>query len=62
MEVSTSDSQSSIVFEASSQEPSNGGILFTARRSSGDLYGPGNQSRGAQGIGRGVTVQTMKIL
>lgn len=48
MEVSTSDSQSSIVFEASSQEPSNGGILFTARRSSGDLYGPGNQSRGAQ--------------
>ena len=44
MEVST-DSQNSIVFEGSSQEPSNSGIVFTARRSSIDSVGTGNQGR-----------------
>ena len=48
MEVST-DSQSSIVFEGSSQEPSNSGIVFTAHISSGDSVGTGNQRHGAQG-------------
>ena len=48
MEVST-DSQSSIVFEGSSQDPSTSGIVFAARRLSVDSVGTGNQQRGAQG-------------
>lgn len=51
VEVST-DSQSSIVFEGSSQEPSNSGIMFTARRSSGDSVGIGNQPFLTQAEGR----------
>ncbi|XP_020600739.1 eukaryotic translation initiation factor 2-alpha kinase 1-like [Orbicella faveolata] len=54
MEVSQ-DSQS-IVFESSSQDPSNSGILFAARRSSCESVGTGSQAegkqRGAQGEGR----------
>ena len=53
MEVSGSDSQSSIVFEGSSQDISNGGILFTAHRSSSDSFGTGTKPRGAQGTDRG---------
>ena len=49
MEVST-DSQSSIVFEGSSQDPSNSGIVFSARRSSIDSVGTGSQQRSAQGM------------
>jgi len=53
MEVSQ-DSQS-IVFESSSQDPSNSGILFAARRSSCESVGTGSQAegkqRGAQGTG-----------
>ena len=53
MEVSQ-DSQNSIAFESSSQDPSNSGIVFSACRSSGDSLGTGNQAegkqRGAQGI------------
>ena len=50
MEVST-DSQSSIVFEGSSQDPSNSGIVFSARRSSIDSIGmSGSQQRSSQGM------------
>ena len=49
MEVST-DSQSSIVFEGSSQDPSNSGIVFSARRSSIDSVGTGSQQRSSQGM------------
>ena len=49
MEVST-DSQSSIVFEGSSQDPSNSGIVFSARRSSIDSSGTGSQQRSSQGM------------
>ena len=49
MEVST-DSQSGIVFEGSSQDPSNSGIVFSARRSSIDSVGTGSQQRSSQGM------------
>lgn len=51
MEVST-DSQSSIVFEGSSQDPSTSGIVFAAGRLSVDSVGTGNQQRGAQAESR----------
>lgn len=51
MEVST-DSQSSIVFEGSSQDLSNSGIVFSARRSSIDSIGIGSQQRSSQAESR----------
>lgn len=58
MEVSQ-DSQSSIVFESSSQDPSNSGIVFTACRSSGDSVGTGNQADGKQRGTQGTMTQSL---
>lgn len=56
MEVSQ-DSQS-IVFESSSQEPSNSGIVFAARRSSCDSTGTGSQADGKQRGAQGTDLRT----
>lgn len=61
MEVSQ-DSQSSIVFESSSQDPSNSGIVFTACRSSGDSVGIGNQGEGKQRGVQGTLAQSLLLL
>jgi len=56
MEVSQ-DSQS-IVFESSSQDPSNSGIVFAARRSSCDSTGTGSQADGKQRGAQGTDLRT----
>lgn len=56
MEVSQ-DSQS-IVFESSSQDPSNSGIMFSARRSSVDSMGTGSQAEGKQRGAQGTDLQS----
>ena len=56
MEVSQ-DSQS-IVFESSSQDPSNSGIVFAARRSSFESVGTGSQAEGKQGSAQGTSLQS----
>lgn len=56
MEVSQ-DSQS-IVFESSSQDPSNSGIVFAARRSSCESVGTGSQAEGKQRGAQGTSLQS----
>ena len=56
MEVSQ-ESQS-IVFESSSQDLSNSGILFQARRSSCESVGTGSQAEGKQRSAQGTGLQS----
>ena len=51
------DSQS-IVFEGSSQDPSNSGIVFAARRSSCESAGTGSQAEGKQRGSQGADLQS----
>lgn len=61
MEVSQ-DSQNSIVFESSSQDPSNSGIVFAACISSGDSVGTGNQAEGKQRGTQGILAESQNWL